>query len=159
MTFPRAVLVLSAVLLLSCSGSDQNRGDDPKQTTPSKTTTMNISPGRCRIVGSVVAISAERNADPLSPCSKQPCRATVRIDSVLGYGSGFGGRFVQGKEVDMEFAFTLGPTTESLFPNMDTRYPGLTTGSVFKADVMPTQSEGISDSPSAYRVSAYTKIR
>ena len=104
-----------------------------------------IPPSRCRLVGTIVAIdSGFRSSNANEPCSRVPCRASVRVDSVLGYGPGFPTVLSRSEEIYVKFAFTLGPTRE-LFPNMSEFYPGLGVGSTFTADVtgtaMPTMGK------------------
>lgn len=94
-----------------------------------------ISPNHCRIIGTVVEIdSALDKAAGNSPCSKVPCLADVKIDSVLGYGSDFP-PLKLGKIIKVRFGFTLSPTTKDLFPHMAGYYPGLNINDSFKADL------------------------
>lgn len=90
------------------------------------------------IVGSIVAISPVINSSATGPCSKVPCVATVKVDSVLGYGSATT-PLVVGKNITLNFMFTLSPTTKELFPNMDERLPGLEVGDSFTGSI---QSRG-----------------
>ena len=53
----------------------------------------------------------ELDASGVGPCSKPPCRATVLVDSVLGYGSSFGAPLAAGRSIRAEFTFTLAATT------------------------------------------------
>lgn len=131
-TFP-AIIVIAA-LAVSCSASKKSgegeRGQMQKPAQPSP----GISPDHCRIVGTVVSIDEALSSASGDPCSKAPCLATVRIDEVLGYGSGFTSRLAKGNQFVMRFQYTLSPTT-TLFPEMSPPMPGLTAGAQFQADV------------------------
>jgi hypothetical protein len=101
-----------------------------------------IPPNHCRIVGTVVAIDQSlKLSDPQSPCSKAPCSATVRVDSILGYGSAFGSSIPAGQQVNVTFGFTLSPTKEIL-PQLTQAYPGLKVGSSFVANVRSNEGFG-----------------
>lgn len=101
-----------------------------------------IPPNHCRIVGTVVAIDQSlKSSDPQSPCSKAPCLATVRVDSILGYGSAFGNPIAVGRQVEVMFGFTLSPTKEIL-PQLTQAYPGLKVGSSFAANVRSDERRG-----------------
>ncbi|MFN3344070.1 MAG: hypothetical protein ACK412_00275 [Chloroherpetonaceae bacterium] len=112
-----------------------------------------IPPNHCRIVGTISLIDSTRFPDPQSPCAKAPCKAKVKINKILGYGSGFTNPLTEGREVEMTFAFTLAPTTKELFPNLDARYKGLKQGDTFQADVELQQRLG--DSAASFVVMSY----
>ncbi len=112
-----------------------------------------VSPNHCRIVGTVVAVDSTLDvADSLQshrdvpPCTKVPCNADVRIDSILGYGSAFGNPVVQEKIYRMHFVFTLAATSKELFPSMKEVYPGLIVGSSFIADIERQSVRGATQS-------------
>lgn len=140
MNVPGRVLVLAAVCLLSCKTTHQEKtgqGDSVSEQRP-LARGETIPPNRCRLVGTIVAIdSGYRSSNPDEPCSRVPCRATVRVDSVLGYGQAFPTVLSQSEEIYVKFAFTLGPTRE-LFPDLSESYPGIRVGSTFTADVAGT---------------------
>jgi len=134
-------LLLLATILLACSGtrdsrrSDGERQDDVRFPTEDQ---QSIQPGHCRIVGTILEISQNyvgTGAD--DPCAKAPCLATVRVDTVLGYGSAFGHTLGEGKRIMVRFLYTLGPT-KNMFPSLPTQLPGLTVDSRFQADVSST---------------------
>ena len=144
---------LLIVLFYCCAAvacSKANRGAAPGEQTGvrEETSTTNkpraiagprIPPNHCRIIGSIVSIDETLiSSDPSNPCSKVPCRATVRIESVLGYGSAFTDPLSRGAEIVVQFTFTLSPTKD-LFPDMSREYPGLTAGSRFLSDVEALQ--------------------
>lgn len=98
-----------------------------------------IPPNHCRIIGTIVKIdSTVKSSVPTDPCSKAPCRAIVRIDSVLGYGAAFPRPLSTGDLLTIDFAFTLAPTKD-LLPSMSKIYPGLHVNSQFAADVKAIQ--------------------
>lgn len=97
-----------------------------------------IPPNTCRIVGTIVGIdSTLERSNSSDPCSKVPCRAAVRVDSILGYGQAFGRPLSRGEKISVKFVFTLSPTKD-LIPNMSEFYPGLHVGSIFLANVEST---------------------
>ncbi len=105
--------------------------------TSSHTPRMRATPGTCRIIGTIMAIDPElQSASPKQPCANAPCKATVRVDSVLRRGAEFKGDFSAGSIVEMNFAFTLRPTSE-VMPHLKDPYPGLDVGSRFEAEVRP----------------------
>lgn len=93
-----------------------------------------IPPSSCRLIGTIVSIDDSLADNPKDPCGKTPCRALVRVDSVLGYGQGFAPPLAEGNEIKITFKFTLNPT-DDLFPNMNKAYPGLSVGDAFVANV------------------------
>jgi hypothetical protein len=122
--------------LMSCSDQTKKAVRDEDQHRPAKPTAdqnIRISPGKCRIVGTLVSV--DPTMDKEGPCSKAPCRGTVRVDSILGYGSAFGNPIATNTQIQVRFAFTVAPTSEDLFPNMTERLPGLNVGSHFQADL------------------------
>ena len=135
------LLIVFSGLLLTCSRTQQ---DNEKTGTaeeisssvkPQAITGKRIAPNHSRIIGTIVSIDETLfSTDPSDPYSKYPCRAVVRIDSVLGYGSAFTKPLAVGTEIPIFFKFTLSPTKD-LFPNMTQEYPGLSVNSTFLADV------------------------
>jgi len=118
--------MLIGMLLISCSSSKNKmiKKDSP-----------NYTPGTCTIIGKIISIDKTKlSKDKNSPCSKQPCWATVKINSVIGCGAG--APFIGNKDtVTVKFAFTLGETTKELFPNLEERMPGLHVNSIFEAQI------------------------
>lgn len=106
-----------------------------------------LSPGSARLRGTIVAVKQDLlSSDPSSPCGRYPCMATVRVDSVYGYGAGFPSPMAPGEEFVATFEFTLGPTKER-FPGMAESYPGLEAGSTFDADIIYMQRPGRNPDP------------
>ncbi len=118
------------VLLLSCS-STKEMTDQKEMPAP---TGPGIAPGHCRIVATVVKIENDPSANADDPCSKAPCLATVRVENVLGTGSGFARTLPKGSEIQVRFSLTLGPTKEML-PQVTPPLPGLSVGMKFQADI------------------------
>ncbi len=140
------VVLILLLTVISCNSTrqkgEQASTDQPKNASSLKLDGQNIPPGQCRIIGTIVSINEIKktgNAD--DPCSKTPCQAVVRVDSVLGYGQGYVRPLAKSKEVPVTFRFTLSPT-EKFFKNMTTTYPGLEEGSTFMADVEVQQLIG-----------------
>ncbi len=139
--------LLSVALLLIYSGCSSNNIEKDSATnnkTPAKIDWANeqIAPGYCRIIGTIVLIdSSLEKGTSKSPCSKVPCNAVVRIDSIIGYGSNSSTLSVN-KLIDVHFNFTLSPTSKDLFPNMQEYYPGLQTGTRFEGDIYNEVKKG-----------------
>ncbi len=115
-----------------------------------------IAPGRCRIVGTVMSIDS--TLEEGGPCSEAPCRAIVRVDSVLGYGSAFGNPIAVTVQIPVRFAFTLAPTTKDLFPNMTERLPGLQVGAKFQTDLEARKEMGMGERHVSYLIQEYKKL-
>ena len=102
-----------------------------------------IPPGHAQITGSIIEIEPfQSNASSADPCSKAPCIAKVKINSIT-YGAGF--PVLSNKEVRIKFAFTLSATTKDLFPNMKETYPGLKVGDDFSAQAALQESMNSSE--------------
>ena len=132
-----SVFCVCSSFLISCGSSRSIQEGMEQSDSPSKIQPAGepIPPNHCRIVGTVVGIDQTLNSsDPQSPCSKAPCSATVRVDSILGYGSAFGGSIAAGRQVQMSFGLTLSPT-KGIFPQLTQSYPGLKVGASFVANV------------------------
>jgi hypothetical protein len=98
-----------------------------------------IPPNTCRVVLTILSIDPRlQSSIPDDPCSKAPCHATVRVDSILGYGSAFGNPFSIGEVIAVQFAFTVSPTKE-LLPTLSRHYPGVNSGARLSTDI---QSRG-----------------
>lgn len=121
-----------ALLILSCrSSQDQVKKEEaPSQTQKPADVGPGVPPGHCRIVGTVISISNALSAKAEDPCSKAPCMASIKVDEILGYGSAFTSPLSNGKEIQVQFTFTLAPSKE-----MSPPLPGLAVGSRFQADL------------------------
>ncbi|MDB5261074.1 MAG: hypothetical protein JWQ14_355 [Adhaeribacter sp.] len=93
-----------------------------------------ISPGSCRLVGEVVSVLPDLEADKNTPCGQVPCRVVIKILRILGYGSAFRPSLTQGQEIKVYFQFTLS-STQRYFPELTGPLPGLKIGDIFQADV------------------------
>ena len=94
-----------------------------------------IPPNACRVHATILAIdSSFTDGSSTDPCSRFPCRATVRIDEVLGYGSAFNSPLPPGETMSVHFTLTLAPSN-LVFPDMKPELPGLAVGNAFAADV------------------------
>ncbi len=134
----RATLVLLAVVAMtvfSCRSSEKTTSDkevSDMQKPPDPG--PGIPPGHCRIVATVVAVDSVLSTDATDPCSETPCTATVKVEEIVGYGSGFTAALGKGSEVRVHFRYTLGPSSE-VFPARSPGLPGLHKGSKFQADI------------------------
>src|SRR5437867_5493956 len=143
-------VVVFSVLLISCSSTrkgdaekDSKDQDRQQRLAPLLPGGEQVPPGHCRVRGTVVRIdSLVATPDTSNPCSRFPCRATVRVDSVLGYGAAFVHPLPLGSEIVVTFIFTLHPTAE-IFPAMKESFPGLSIGSVFLADIEGTEGMAV----------------
>ena len=156
------VLIVFSGLLLACTRTQQDNektGTAKETTTPSTPQAITgkiIAPNHSRIIGTIVSIDEILlSTDPSNPYSKSPCRAVVRIDSVLGYGSAFTEPLAAGTKIPVFFKFTLNPTKD-IFPNMTQEYPGLSVNSTFLADVEAVDApETGKDSSITYTIYGY----
>jgi len=136
------------LFVVSCTSTKE-----PQTTLPS-----DIDPNNSRISGTIISIEELREST--GPCSKQPCIATVTVNNVIGYGSSFTTPIVKDNNIKLKFEFTLAETSEELFPNLETPFPGLKVGDKFIGDIekveliqLDTKSTKIE-----YRIFNYDKI-
>ncbi len=118
-----------------------------------------FAPGTVEISGRIISIDSTRmSEDPKEPCGKYPCWAMIKVESVAGYGAG-APHIGQGDTLETKFAFTLGPATKDLFPNLKVNMPGLQKGSLFSASVRPlmTQNMDNKNHKSEYLIYTYSK--
>lgn len=154
------VLILAVGLMAAgCRSSKENTREDMKETTSTQMPMPakpgpGIAPGHCRIVGTVTAIDPQRSERTDDPCSKAPCTATVKVNEVVGYGSGFSDVLGKGAQIKVRFRYTLAPTAD-LFPNMAPSLPGLAVGSVFQADLQKLAPSLAGTGESGYVVGQY----
>lgn len=92
-----------------------------------------VNPGEARVAGTVLHIDTTRSSRASDPCAHHPCTATIAVDSVLEYGSGFPRPLSAGEHINVRFAFTLSPTEEAM-PGLEKAYGGLEEGVSFWAD-------------------------
>jgi hypothetical protein len=114
-----------------------------------------IPPGHAQITGKIILIEPTLStADSSDPCSKVPCIAKVKVESIE-YGAGFS--VLNNKEIRIKFEFTLSPTTKDLFPNMNESYPGLKVGDEFSA--LTGFQASINDADPKFMVYGYSIIK
>lgn len=151
------LLLFVALIVFSCSKQTQDTTKQEEQSPKKDYKPVPISAldpdrmvpvGMCRIIGTVVSIDSSLAAGEGGPCSKAPCTAMVRIDSVLGCGSAVANPISVGSSVRVRFAMTLSPTKE-LFPKLDPPLPGLRLGSRFKA-LIQSGAEAVGYSVDSY---------
>lgn len=129
--------MLSGSLLIGCGASKQDGGRAEEIRAAKERMVMDpaptIPPNNCKVIATVEAIDRTlKGANEKDPCGKAPCMATVRIDSVLGFGSAFPSTMSAGKKIQVKFALTLSSTKEML-PEVTPALPGLSVGSTFEA--------------------------
>ncbi len=98
--FSKPVFYLIFLLIFgNCTHLPKNSGIKSKQEKistkqiPSKIT--RIPPNTCRVKATVVELdSLESIPHSTKPCEIAPCTGIIRIDSIIGYGSGFGSSLV-----------------------------------------------------------------
>lgn len=139
-------ILLSGMLLISCGTSKEERGhSDDSQVAKERMVirpSVPIPPNTCRVIASIQSIEQMFDgANDQDPCGKAPCLATVRIDSVLGFGSAFPSSIFAGKIIQVKFALTLNPTKEIL-PEVTPALPGLSVGSRFEALINASMAMG-----------------
>jgi len=121
--------------MASCTSSRTDNADATDRGLPPEITAEPVAPNHCRIVGTILEVHGpELGAVSDEPCSKYPCTAKVRVDSVLGYGSAFPGALASRQTIEVRFQYTLAPSKEA-YPNETISLPGLSSGDRFRADV------------------------
>lgn len=128
---------MSGFLLVSCGTSNHEGRHSEQIETVKERTGMDIPPtippNNCRVIATVELIDKRlTGANVNDPCGKAPCIATVRIDSVIGYGSAFPKLLSAGQKLVVKFAHTLSETKQD-FPEVKPPLPGLDVGSQFEA--------------------------
>ncbi|MDP2304155.1 MAG: hypothetical protein Q8N03_17235 [Ignavibacteria bacterium] len=127
----RIILSLIVIFLtISCS----NNRYTPDEDSLSKSE-LNIPRGSLFISGTIISIEKEKLSKDLnSPCSKVPCWALVKVDSI--FGSGKQSPSLQlNDSIKVHFVFTLSKTTEDLIPNLSRKLSGLKENDKFKGNI------------------------
>jgi hypothetical protein len=147
-------LLLSALFMACRSTTPQ--AQVRRQPFPPALPPVSLDPDVCRIIGTVISVDSIRaNRSASDPCSKAPCEALVRVDSVLSYGSSFPLPLSSGQMVHTHFTFTLAPTAEVL-PSVKPGYPGASAGSVIRTDLKSLPAFGtVQDSRQTFVVDWY----
>lgn len=109
MNRPLLVLLgIVAITVVACrSSEDTSKEKEVTEMQKPPEPGPGVPPGQCRIVGTIVVVDPALSGDSNDPCSKAPCKATVRVDMVEGYGMGFEER-IGNREIEVKFAGTLG---------------------------------------------------
>lgn len=143
-----AITILLCSFIGGCKSSYQGKAPErasaPRETAAAKALPpVRIPPGKCRFIGRILQIRHDLTAagDRSDPCAKVPCVASVRVDSVIGYGQGVTYPLSKGDTLNVKFKLTLSPSAK-YFPRLQTPLPGLTEGSVFQADLEVQQPVG-----------------
>ncbi len=156
-------LVFFGLTVIGCHKLDQGKTSEREKVTVLGRKIQNdvrIPPGKCRFIGTIEKIHDKQLSDNKDdPCSKVPCLATVRIDSVLGYGQSVVRPLAKGERIQVQFMFTLQPSA-TYFPRLKTVLPGLQVHSTFQADL---NMQGLIDSPKTkqaihYSIFTYSRI-
>jgi len=153
---PIAVSLILGVVCGSCSSSKSDEEtSDRKVVTRPEAFTDPVPANQCRIVATVLEVHGpRRDAGQDELCSRFPCAASVRVDSILGYGSGFQGALGPGQTIDIDFLYTLAPSSEAL-PESQFSLPGLSAGDRFQADITSGQ-ETLDRDPKRFSVALYS---
>jgi hypothetical protein len=158
---PIAFALFLAVFFVSSCGTSKQEGSRTEEVKAAKermimnTPPPPIAPGTCKVVAIVELIDKTLiGMSANDPCSKAPCSATVKIDSILGYGSAFPKPLVVGQSLRVRFAHTLSPTKE-MFPDIKPALPGLRATEKFEALI--SGSETVGNSEPSYTIYAYEK--
>lgn len=103
------LMALLATTLFACRSSEQSSSDAKEMTEVQNPPEPGpgVPPGQCRIVGAIVAVDPILSSDANDPCSKAPCKATVKVETVERYGMGFEER-IGNREIEVKFVGTLG---------------------------------------------------
>lgn len=155
-----STLLFVGIILVSCKSSyTEKQQEEAIETGKKENIAMDIPkpipPNHCKVIATIEFIDQTmKGMNEKDPCGKAPCMATVRIDSILGYGSAFGYPLSPGQNILARFAHTLNPTSETQ-PDVKPALPGLSVGSTFEALVNASPVMGKSD-PS-YSIYGYSK--
>ena len=138
--FGKTVSCLICLLIFgNCTHLPKNSGIKSKQDKISTKQFLSkitrIPPNTCRVKATVVELdSLELIPHSTKVCEIAPCTGTIRIDSIIGYGSDFGSSLVLNDKIPVRFLFTSGPTKE-VYPDSKKDLPGLSKNISFTADI------------------------
>jgi len=145
-----------AVLALSCSAAKKGGEKEAAQMEKPAQPGPGVPPNHCRIIGTIVSIDQMLATGSDDPCSKAPCVATVKVEEVVGTGSGFTDMIGSGKEIKVRFQTTLAPTQDML-PHIMPALPGLQNGSRFQADLRGSGPAMMGEKSASYTVDRYER--
>lgn len=95
-----------------------------------------IPPSNIKVIASVISIDKTLSSgNAKDPCSKAPCNAVLKIESIIGYGSSFGGTLNVGDEIKVKFAYTTAKTTEDLLLKISDSYDGVSVKSKIETNI------------------------
>jgi hypothetical protein len=136
--FNKIRITLSLIVILLTVACSNNR-IIPEEDSLSKSE-LNIPRGSLFISGTIISIEKDKLSKDLnSPCSKVPCWALVKVDSI--FGSGKQSPSLQlNDSIKIHFAFTLSKTTDDLIPNLSRKLPGLKENDKFKGNIKVLES-------------------
>ncbi len=119
-----------------------------------------VPPNNCRVIATVLAINTQNLESGTGPCSQVPCFATVRIDSIIGYGSAFQHPLSPDGKYVVKFNFTTRPSRK-LFPNLEKSLPEVKVGMKFQADLSAMESlqMGSENAVSRYIIYTYKLVK
>lgn len=151
------VMAIAALTISSCSSSKNNQTKDPSEEIARPEAIQDPVPaGHCRVVATIVNVHPpQQGGKEEDPCRRFPCLATVRVDSVLGYGSGFRSALGPGQVIEARFVYTLAPSREA-HPGQAFSLPGLGEGDRFQAD-LSGGSEVMGPQTESYGIALYDK--
>ncbi len=89
-----------------------------------------IPPEHCRMIAAVVTV----DSDSEHPCAVAPCMVTVRVDSIIGYGSAFSPPLSKGREFEVLLDINSS-STGNLSPDAMEKGPDFPVGLTFEADI------------------------
>jgi len=123
------MLFFTLSIFIICKEKSETKKEEPE------ILAEQTSPNSARIIATIIEIdSTFRTRQKGDLCSEYPCRAVIRIDSILGVGMGFPSDFRKGKKLPAIFKFTLMPT-EKIYPGLDKHFPGLSLNSKFSTEI------------------------
>jgi len=160
------VLILGLFFLVWSGCASQKNGSRSDQQNKKEQMKIASNPGEpvppdnCRVIATVLEIDTQNLENGSGPCSRVPCLATVRIDSIIGYGSAFQHPLSPEGKYTVKFNFTTRPSRE-LFPNLEKSLPEVNVGMKFQADLSAMESlqMGTENTGSRYIIYTYKVIK
>ncbi|MBI5472986.1 MAG: hypothetical protein HY961_11630 [Ignavibacteriae bacterium] len=152
---------MSVLMLSSCGTSKQENlelpppGQKAEDKSSGITHSLPLPPNVCRVTATVIQIEKPTTSSDKDPCSKAPCSATIRIDSVHGYGAAFPKTLSPNEQLKVKFTYTLSSTAGNM-PEVKPALPGLSTKSRFVANVIGLPTMGTQEP--TFTIYGYEKI-
>ncbi|MEN8120375.1 MAG: hypothetical protein ABFS35_08510 [Bacteroidota bacterium] len=106
-----------------------------------KQANQTIEPNNCIVKAEIIEIQPVKKNKLRRLCHRFPCKAIVKINEIVGYGSSFPVIFSKGTEIKVYFAHSLKPSKKVL-PNLKYDLPGLLIGDKFKAKIEAIEKLG-----------------